>query len=186
MRDSLMSMHTPSSKGELRQGKVRKKEFSNLARSPMYIVLDDLKSAYNVGSIFRLADALLVSKLYLCGRTLSPPNHKIKTTSRGTERWVPWEHCPSAIETVRKLKELGVYILCAEICSDSVDYKKIAPSFPVCLVLGREYDGISPEVLDFADCIVSLPITGMTNSLNVATTAGVLLYELHQMIGRKS
>jgi len=185
MVDALTPIHHSSSKGELRQEKVSKKEFSNLARSPMCIVLDDFKSAYNVGSIFRLADALLVSKLYLCGRTLSPPNHKIKTTSRGTERWVPWEHCSSTVGTLRKLKESGMYILCAEICPDSVDYKKITPSFPVCLVLGREYDGISPEVLDLADCIVSLPITGMTNSLNVATTAGVLLYELHQMINNK-
>ncbi|MBU1123709.1 RNA methyltransferase [Patescibacteria group bacterium] len=180
-----MPIHTPSSKGELRQSKVSKKMFSNLARSPIYIVLDDLKSAFNVGSIFRLADALLVSKLYLCGRTLSPPNHKIKTTSRGTERWVPWEHRSSTIDTIKELKKAGVYILCAELSADSIDYKKITPSFPACLVLGREYDGISSEVLDLADCIVSLPIFGMTNSLNVATTASVLLYELHQVINKQ-
>ncbi|MBU0766568.1 RNA methyltransferase [Patescibacteria group bacterium] len=176
-----MSIHTPSSKGELRQKKSNKNEFVQLTRSPIYIVLDNLKSAYNVGSMFRLSDALLVSKMYLCGKTILPPNYKIKTTSRGTERWVPWEHRKSTIETVQELKEAGVYILCAEICSNSIDYKKIKPSFPVCLILGREYDGISPEVLDLADCIVSLPIFGMTNSLNVATTASVLLYELHQM-----
>ena len=175
-----MSKHIPSSKDELRKSKTDKDLFAHLERSPLYIVLDDLKSAYNVGSIFRLADALLVSKLYLCGRTIAPPNHKIKTTSRGTERWVPWEHRESTVETIRELKKTGVHILCAEICENSVDYKQIKPSFPVCLVLGREYDGISPEVLDLADCIVSLPITGMTNSLNVATTASVLLYELHQ------
>lgn len=178
-------MNKQSSKGELRQGKVNKKEFSSLVRSPMYIVLDDFKSAYNVGSIFRLADALLISKLFLCGRTLSPPNYKIKTTSRGTERWVPWEHRTSTVETIQELKESGVYIICAEICSNSIDYKKIKPLFPACIILGREYDGISPEVLDLADCIVSLPIIGMTNSLNVATTAGVLLYELHQMVSHK-
>ena len=181
-----MPIHTPSSKGELRQSKISKKEFSNLTRSPIYIVLDDLKSAYNVGSIFRLADALLVSKLFLCGRTLSPPNFKIKTTSRGTERWVPWEHRTSTIETVQELKESGVYILCAELCADSIDYKEIKPSFPACIILGREYDGISPEVLNLADCIVSLPIIGMTNSLNVATAASVLLYELHQMVSQNS
>lgn len=181
-----MSIHIPSSKGELRQKKSDRNEFVQLPRSPIYIVLDNLKSAYNVGSMFRLADALLVSRMYLCGTTLPPPNWKIKTTSRGTERWVPWEHRTSTVETIKELKESGIYILCAELCSGSVDYKKIKPSFPVCLILGREYDGISPEVLDLADCIVSLPIFGMTNSLNVATTASVLLYDLNQMTRQKS
>ena len=176
-------MHPPSSKGELRQSKVGKNTFAALARFPLYVVLDDLKSTYNVGSIFRLADALLVSKLYLCGRTPLPPNYKIKTTSRGTERWVPWEHRQSTEETVQELKNAGTHILCAEICADSIDYKKMKPIFPACLVLGREYDGISPKVLELADSVVSLPIFGMTNSLNVATTASVLLYELYQMVG---
>ena len=179
---NLIMPYVPSSKGELRQSKQSRDTFAYQQRSPLYIVLDDLKSAYNVGSIFRLADALLVSKIYLCGRTIVPPHYKIKTTSRGTERWVPWEHRESTVETVQDLKKAGVYILCAELCANSVDYKHITPAFPVCLVLGREYDGVAPEVLDAADCIVSLPILGMTNSLNVATSASVLLYELYHMI----
>ncbi|MBI3331337.1 RNA methyltransferase [Candidatus Peregrinibacteria bacterium] len=174
-------MKKASSKAELREKKTDRKSFLKVVRAPIYVVLDSLKSAYNVGSIFRLADALLVTKIYLCGQTIIPPNYKLKTTSRGTERWVPWEYRKSAVETVRKLKEAGVFILCAELTEDSIDYKKMLPSFPVCLVLGREYDGVSPEVLDLADAVVSLPIYGMTNSLNVASTASVLLYELSQM-----
>jgi len=174
-------MKIASSKETLRSEKPDKHAFMRMDRVPIYLLLDNLKSAYNVGSIFRLADALLVKKIYLCGKTITPPNYKLKTTSRGTERWVPWEYCESNTETVRKLKASGVSVLCAEITEDSIDYKKITPSFPVCLVLGREYDGVSPEVLDLADTIVSLPIYGMTNSLNVATTASVLLYELTQI-----
>ena len=177
-------MKKASSKDELRENKIDRNSFSRVMRAPIYIVLDSLKSAYNVGSIFRLADALLITKMYLCGTTITPPHHKIKTTSRGTERWIPWEYRKSAVETVRELKEAGVFILCAELTAESIDYKKIRPSFPVCLILGREYDGVSPEVLDLADSIVSLPIYGMTNSLNVASTASVLLYELSQMTKR--
>lgn len=173
-----------SSKGELRGKKTDRHLFPQVMRAPIYIVLDSLKSAYNVGSIFRLADALLIGKLYICGDTIIPPNHKLRTTSRGTERWVPWEYRKSAVETVRELKEAGIFILCAELTAESIDYQKIRPSFPVCLVLGREYDGVSPEVLDLADSIVSLPIYGMTNSLNVASTASVLLYKLSQMTKR--
>ncbi|MFA6038988.1 MAG: RNA methyltransferase [Candidatus Peribacteraceae bacterium] len=177
-------MKTASSKGELRETKTDRHSFSQVIRAPIYIVLDSLKSAYNVGSIFRLADALLINKLYICGDTIIPPNHKLRTTSRGTERWVPWEYRESAVETVRELKKSGVFILCAELTAESIDYKNIRPTFPVCLVLGREYDGVSPEVLDVADSIVSLPIYGMTNSLNVASTASVLLYELSHMMKR--
>ncbi|MDD4287664.1 MAG: RNA methyltransferase [Candidatus Peribacteraceae bacterium] len=177
-------MKEASSKGELRKNKTDRNSFSQVIRAPIYIVLDSLKSAYNVGSIFRLADALLITKVYICGQTIIPPNHKLKTTSRGTERWVPWEYRKSAVETVRGLKEAGVFILCAELTAESIDYKKICPSFPVCLILGREYDGVSPEILGLADSIVSLPIYGMTNSLNVASTASVLLYELSQMTKR--
>ena len=167
-------------------GKPTKEEFSEIVRTPIYVVLDNLKSAYNVGSMFRLADALLIQKMYLCGTTIVPPRHKIKTTSRGTERWVPWEYRESTTETIQELKTQGVFILCAELTPESIDYKKIDPPFPLCVVLGREFDGVSPEVLTLADGIVSLPIHGMTNSLNVSTTGGVLLYELFEKYKQSS
>ncbi|MFH1444555.1 MAG: RNA methyltransferase [Candidatus Peregrinibacteria bacterium] len=175
-------MKIASSKSILRSEKPDRRTFMQMNRAPIFVVLDNLKSAFNVGSIFRVADALLIQKVYLCGTTIIPPHHKIKTTSRGTERWVPWEYRKSTRKTVQELKDGGAFILCAEITSESVDYTKINPSFPVCLVLGREYDGISTDVLELANCIVSLPIYGMTNSLNVAITGSVLLYELSQKI----
>lgn len=179
-------MRKASSKSELRSNKVKKEKFGEIERSPLYVVLDNFKSAYNVGTIFRLADALLIKKIFLCGTTIVPPNHKLKTTSRGTERWVPWEYAVSTVDVVKKLKSNGVSVVCAEITEESEDYMTFLPSFPLCLVLGREFDGVSPEVLDLADSVVSLPIYGMTNSLNVASTASVLLYHFSELLKQKN
>ena len=171
-------MTRPSTKDELRNGKPTRQEFRGLPRNPVYLMLDGLKCFHNVGTILRLADALLVTKVFLCGDTVNPFGKKTRKGSRGAERWVEWEQRDDTVTVIYELKEQGVSIVSAEIAAESMDYRDYDLQLPVCFVLGREDIGVSPEVLSLSDSIVHLPIFGMTNSLNVSTVAAVLLYEV--------
>ena len=171
------SMTKQLSKQLLRSTKKSRSDFLEIERNQIYVVLDNLKCAHNIGTILRLSDATLVKKVYICGDTIIPPNRKIKASSRGAEKWVTWEYRDSAIDVVRELKTNAVTIVSAEIADSSQTYDKAAYSFPLCLVFGREYDGVSEEILDISDVIVHLPIYGMSNSLNVSLTASVIIYE---------
>lgn len=173
-------MRKALTKEELRSAKMTREEFEHIERNPFYVVLDSLKCAHNIGTILRLSDALLVKKVFICGNTIIPPNRKIKEGSRGAERWVPWEYCEKTNDAIEKLKKEDTFIVSAELTDDSIDYEELDFSLPVGLVLGREYDGVSEEVLRLSDSVVRLPIYGMSNSLNVSTTASVLMYEIHK------
>ena len=150
-------------KNELRKMKKNREDFINIKRNDMYIVMDSFKCAHNVGTILRLSDALLVKNVYICGNTIIPPNRKIKSSSRGAEKWVPWEYRSDIIELIKELKSKGITIVSAEIADTSIDYTELDCSTPICLVFGREYDGVNDEVLKLSDYIVHLPIFGMTN-----------------------
>ncbi len=167
-------------KKELREGKINKEDFKNLRRNEIYIVLDSLKVAHNVGTILRLADSVLAKKVYICGNTIVPPNKKIRTSSRGAERWVDWEYSQEPVEVCKKLKEQGVKIVCVEVTKDSINYKdlEINKDDKICIILGREYDGVSQELIDISDVSIKLPLFGMSNSINVSTCASVVLYEI--------
>jgi len=171
----------PLTKDEIRRDKKSREEFRKLKRNPFYLVLDDLKSSHNVGTILRLSDALLVEKVYICGDGRLPPSRKVLKGSLGAERWVDWEHREDALDTVSELKAKGISIITAEIATTSVDYRDADYLFPVCLVLGREDRGVSQEIVALSDSVVYLPMYGMVNSLNVSTVAAVLMYHL---IGR--
>jgi len=173
----VMDIHQLS-KAELRSQKISKDDFLALERTPVTLILDSFKVAFNVGVILRLADALLLEKVYICGDTIIPPNKKIKTTSRGAERWVPWEYAEDVVGTVQRLKTEGKMVVSAEIASNSVYYKDAKYAFPLCLILGREFDGVNPQLLELSDHIVHLPMLGMSNSINVSATASALLYEM--------
>ena len=168
----------PLTKLEIRSGKVLREEFPQLRRNPIYLVLDSLMSAHNVGTILRMSDALLVEKVFICGDTVLPPSRKVRKGSLGSERWVDWEHREDAFDTISELKAKGISIVTAEIATTSVDYRKAGYQFPVCLVLGREDRGVAQEIVAISDAVVHLPMYGMVNSLNVSTVAAVLLYDL--------
>lgn len=169
-------------KDELRKGKTRRDELKNIDRNDIYIILDSLKCAHNIGTILRLSDSLLVKKVYICGNTIIPPNRKIKSSSRGAEKWVPWEYHENSVEIAKKLKESGVQLVAVEVTNDSIDYRQFKPKKPVCLILGREYDGVSQELLDISDCSIHLPLLGMANSINVSTAASVVLYDVYSKL----
>jgi len=165
-------------KDEIRVGKVSREEFLKVTRNPIYLVLDNLKSSHNVGTILRLSDALLVEKVFICGDGALPPSKKVRKGSLGAERWVDWEHRKDAFDTVLELKRKGVFIVTAEIATTSVDYRIADYQFPLCLVLGREDKGVRREIIELSDSVVQLSMYGMVNSLNVATVAAVILYDL--------
>ena len=175
-------------KEELRNTKINRKEFKNIERNNIYIVLDNFKVHYNIGIVFRLADAILAKKVYLCGTTCTPPNIKIKKTSIGAEKWVPYEYVENTLDIVKKLKEEGVEIVALEITDKSIDYTKYIPNREkgVCLVLGREYDGVSKEIIDIADYSIHLPIYGICNSINVPTAASVAMYDILEKLKKNS
>ena len=172
-------------KGERVKGKIKKQE--------IYIVLDNVLDTYNIGSIFRLADAVAAKKIYLCGDTEIPPNSRIKKASINTTEVVEWEYCETAVEAIRKLtsevksrrnrkKHLGgvspLQVVAVEQAKNSVPYDQFEYKLPLALVVGHESDGVSKEALGLADAIVELPMFGVNKSLNVMVSLGIVLYQV--------
>lgn len=152
-------------------------EVKDKERSPIYALLDNVRSLHNVGAIFRTSDAILLEKLYLCGITGTPPRNEITKTALGAEEVVPWEHHDEALEAIQELKEQGVKIVAVELAVDSVEYSRAEYDFPVCFVFGHEVYGVSDEVMEEVDMAVTLPMLGRANSLNVATCYGIVMYD---------
>jgi tRNA G18 (ribose-2'-O)-methylase SpoU len=149
-----------------------------LARMPLYVVLDNIRSIYNVGAMFRTCDAVLAQKMFLCGITGHPPRKDIDKVALGAAEVVPWEYSPSTGETLLKLKENGVRICALELTKQSVHYHKADYTFPMALVVGNEVEGISEEAMAYVDFAIDIPMLGRANSLNVATAFGIAAYEI--------
>jgi len=149
-------------------------------RQEIYIVLDNVLDTYNIGSIFRLADAVGVKKIFLCAGSETPPNHKIKKASVGTWQWVEWEYFAYTMSAISNLKSQipNIKIVAIELDKRSVPYDSFEYKLPIVLVVGHESDGISKEVLDMCDEIVQLPQLGINKSLNVMVTLGIVLYKV--------
>lgn len=156
------------------------KTFKTIKRNPIYLVLDNVIDTYNIGSLFRLSDAIAAEKMYICGGTEYPPNSRIHKAAVGTEEWVPWEKVENTIDIVEKLKTEGVQIISVEQDARSISPPLLSTkiNFPVAIVIGNETTGISKEVLDESDMIVELPMFGVNKSLNVWGTAAVVAYQI--------
>lgn len=163
---------------DLRKTRPTSETFSTIKRNPIYLVLDRVIDTYNIGSLFRLSDAIAVEKIYICGDTEYPPSSRIHKAAVGTEEWVPWEKMDNAVDTVKELKKKGVKIIAVEQDERSVSYKNIKPQFPVAIVIGNETDGVSKEVLDLSDTIVELPMFGVNKSFNVWGSAAIIAYKI--------
>ncbi len=152
--------------------------FLKKQRMPIYVLLDNVRSLYNVGAMFRSSDAALVSKIFLTGITGKPPNKGIDKSALGATDVVPWEYCPDGLQVIKKLKHDGVAIVALELTSKSIHYYDMKYSFPVCLVVGNEIDGVSRAIIDECDAVVDIPMLGKAKSLNVATAYGIALFEI--------
>ena len=146
-------------------------------RFPIYIILENIRSLYNVGSIFRTSDAARIHKIFTTGITGHPPRKEIAKTALGAQDTVPWEHCNDSREIIQRLKSDGVTIVAVEHTDESISFWEAEFSFPVCFIFGFEVEGIMQETLNQADFAVSIPMFGHKGSLNVAVSAGVILFE---------
>ncbi len=158
--------------------------FKIIKRNPIYLVLDRIIDTYNIGSLFRLGDAIAAEKIYICGETEYPPSSRIHKAAVGTEEWVPWEHNNSTIKTVRKLQRNGVRVVVVEQSPKSIPYSHLNKhlSFPVAFVVGNETKGVGEEVLKTADVIVELPMFGVNKSFNVWGSAAIVAYKAIEAI----
>ncbi|MDR3665597.1 MAG: RNA methyltransferase, partial [Ignavibacteriaceae bacterium] len=154
---------------------------------PVYVLLDSIRSNYNVGSIFRTSDGAMIEKLYLCGYTPHPPKKEILKTALGAIDSVPWEYAPNPKDVILKLKEQGVRICALELTESSSEYYKLDDSsFPLCLVIGNEITGVSQDVLDLCDTSIEIPQYGIKQSLNVAVAYGIAIFELRKIFDLKN
>jgi tRNA G18 (ribose-2'-O)-methylase SpoU len=147
-------------------------------RLPLRLVLDNLRSAFNVGSIFRTAEGAGVEHIHLCGITPYPPHPKLERTARGATSLVPWSHHVDPMEAIRDLKADGFRLAALELTDRSVDYRGLPYTPPIGVILGHEVAGVTRPVLESCDWILEIPMRGRKNSLNVATAAGILLFEV--------
>ncbi len=147
-------------------------------KKEIYLVLHNVRSRENVGSIFRTADAAGVLKIYLCGITPTPPHDKISKTALGAETYVSWEYCKQIHILLKKLKKDRINVVGLEQTKESVDLFKLKPKFPLALVVGNEVNGLSPQILKYCDKKIAIPMYGKKESLNVSVAAGIALYQL--------
>jgi len=163
---------------ELRKGTPTPEEVASIPRQPIVFVLDDVQDTFNVGALFRVADAVAAEKIYLCGQTPAPPNPRIHKAAVGTEQWVPWEHRAHIAELIAELKAQGKTIIAVEQHPKSISYVELSVALPVALIVGHETRGVSQQALELADVIVELPMLGVTRSLTVAAAAAVVAYKV--------
>jgi tRNA G18 (ribose-2'-O)-methylase SpoU len=154
------------------------------ATFPVCVIAEDLELPVNVGSLFRIADALGVEKLYLTGSSPVPPNRKIRKASRATEQAVPYEYQPSALEVVARLRAVGYTILALELSTCSRDIRTWQPAnAKLALIIGAENRGVSQTLLDAADQTLHIAMCGQNSSMNVSTACAIALFELTRHFG---
>lgn len=162
---------------------VSQESFFSKRRLPVSAVLDNVRSAFNVGNMFRTADAARMERLYLCGCTPCPSNPKIEKTALGAERYVPWEYFPDAADLIAGLKRDGMFIVAMETAGASEPFYDADLPEGTVFVLGNEVDGLGEGILSLADAVVELPSLGMKNSLNVGNAFAIAVYEFLRRYG---
>ena len=153
-------------------------ELREAKKTPLVVVLDDVRSMYNVGSVFRTGDAFRIEALYLCGISATPPATEIHKTALGAEDSVEWQHFGSALEAVKRLKENGYVVLAVEQCEGSTKLHEFIPEQDkkYAVVLGNEVKGVHQDVIDACDGCLEIVQLGTKHSMNVSVTAGIIMY----------
>ena len=155
---------------------------STVKKLPIVVLLNNIRSSYNVGSIFRTSDGAMIEKLYLCGYTSAPPRKEVMKTALGSTESVAWEYCEDAETVIKKYKELGYKILALELTVDSKShYAMTNDVFPALLIVGNEINGVNQELLDLCDDALEIPQYGIKQSLNVAVAYGISVFELRRV-----
>jgi tRNA G18 (ribose-2'-O)-methylase SpoU len=149
-------------------------------RMPVYALLDNVRSVWNVGSMFRTADAAGLAGMYLTGMTATPPRPDMEKTALGATRSVPWDYWRDPREACRSLRARGVRLVALEQAAGAADWETTDWRFPVCFVVGHEVEGVADDVLSLVDEVVEIPMAGVKKSLNVAVSFGILAYGIRR------
>ena len=155
-------------------------QFEDVPRRRVIAILDNLRSAFNVGSIVRTADCALAEKVVFCGITAHPPHKKLDKTSLGALPYVPWEYRERVVDAVMDVKRQGIPVVALELTNRSRVIWDVEFPDPVALILGNEALGVSQEALDLADEIVEIPMMGYKNSINVSVAFGIVMYQIQR------
>lgn len=154
-------------------------EFREAEKLPIVVVLENVRSAYNVGSVFRTADAFLLEAIYICGYTAFPPHKEIKKTALGAEETVTWKHFKNIADAVTELREAGYKIFAVEQTRDSIPLHDFAANTgKMAVIFGNEVTGVEQQTIAQTDGVIEIPQLGMKHSLNISVAAGVVLWEL--------
>lgn len=163
---------------ELRTSEPTEKDLAKIKRRDIFIICDNVLDTYNIGSIFRLADAVGAKCVYLCGETETPPNSRIAKASVGTDKWVEWQYFSDAKTAIKSIRDQRpeTRMIAVEQAKGSVDFRKVDYSEPVAFVVGHETFGCSKETLAVCDQIAEIPMFGVNVSLNVMVSLAIVLY----------
>ncbi|MDR1563177.1 MAG: RNA methyltransferase [Dysgonamonadaceae bacterium] len=158
-------------------------EFKEANKIPLTVVLDNVRSLHNVGSVFRTCDAFLVEQIFLCGITSTPPSAEIHKTALGAEDSVSWKYYQNTLDAINDLKEKGYGIAAAEQAENSINPAKFNPTCnKLAVIFGNEVKGIAQPVMDVCDTCIEIPQYGTKHSLNVSVSAGIIIWEIYQKL----
>ena len=163
-------------------GRITVDAFKNIPKTPLIVVLDNIRSLNNVGSVFRTSDAFLIEKIYLCGITATPPNKEIHKTALGATESVTWEYVENTLALVEKLKAENIKVLSIEQAENSTMLNEFTPekNQKYAIVMGNEVKGVQQEVVSASDFCIEIPQLGTKHSLNISVSCGVVLWDLFQ------
>lgn len=164
--------------------RISKEEFAAAEKTPIIIILDDIRSLHNIGSVFRTCDAFLIEKIYLCGITAVPPNKEIHKTALGATETVSWEYAKDVLEVIEKLKAEKVKIYSIEQVENSIMLNDFLPETDkkYALIFGNEVKGVQQEAINLSDGVIEIPQLGSKHSLNISVSAGIVIWDLFQKL----
>tara|TARA_B100001113_G_scaffold139527_1_gene114418 strand:+ start:1647 stop:2192 length:546 start_codon:yes stop_codon:yes gene_type:complete len=159
-------------------------EFKNSSKTPVIVILDNIRSAHNVGSVFRTCDAFLIDKIILCGITAIPPNKEIRKTALGSSESVNWRYYKNTEEVIMKLKKKDYQIIAVEQANKSIKLESFRPENEkkYAIIFGNEIKGISQKIIDNSDSVIEIPQFGTKHSLNVSVSAGIVIWDIFSKI----
>jgi tRNA G18 (ribose-2'-O)-methylase SpoU len=163
--------------------RLSREEYIEAEKTPITIVLDNVRSLNNIGSVFRTADGFRIEKIILCGISTPPPHRDIYKTALGAEESVPWEYISETREAVKKLKEKGYHIAAIEQADNSIslpDFKP--PNMNLALIFGHEIKGVGQEIVDISDSCIEIPQYGTKHSFNISVSVGIVTWEIFNKI----
>ena len=164
--------------------RISKDEFKESEKTPIIVILDDIRSLHNIGSVFRTSDAFLLEKIYLCGITATPPNKEIHKTALGATDTVAWEYAKDVLEVIQKLKEENLKIYSVEQTENSImlnDFQ-VETNERYALIFGNEVKGVSQEAINLSAGVIEIPQLGSKHSLNISVSAGIVIWDLFQKL----